>query len=110
MHDPSDSSSVPSATVGQLLTAAARRLPGDEARAEAERLLSHALGVGATWLYTHRDDVAPAERVAGFDRLLARRLAGEPVAYLIGHRGFWRFDLAVSPATLIPRPETERLV
>jgi len=98
------------ATVGQILAAAARRLPGDEARAEAERLLTHALGVGPTWLYTHRDDVPPATQVAGFERLLDRRLAGEPVAYLIGHRGFWRFDLAVTSATLIPRPETERLV
>jgi len=42
--------------------------------------------------------------------LLARRVAGEPVAYLLGHRGFWTLDLAVSPATLIPRPETELLV
>jgi release factor glutamine methyltransferase len=42
--------------------------------------------------------------------LMQRRLAGEPVAYLLGHRGFWTLDLAVSPATLIPRPETELLV
>lgn len=98
------------ATVGELLAAATRRLPGDEARAEAERLLTHALGVGPTWLYTHRDDVPPIARQAEFERLLERRLAGEPVAYLLGHRGFWRFDLAVTPATLIPRPETERLV
>jgi len=109
MHD-APRTNDPAATVGQLLAAAARRLPGDEARAEAERLLAHALGVGPTWLYTHRDDVPPAEKVAGFERLLDRRLAGEPIAYLIGHRGFWRFDLAVTPATLIPRPETERLV
>ena len=109
MHD-APRTNDPAATVGQLLAAAARRLPGDEPRAEAERLLAHALGVGPTWLYTHRDDVPPAEKVAGFERLLDRRLAGEPIAYLIGHRGFWRFDLAVTPATLIPRPETERLV
>jgi len=89
---------------------AARSLPGEEARVEAERLLAHALGVGATWLFTHRDDVPPAAQVAEFERLLARRLAGEPVAYVLGRRGFWRFDLAVTPATLIPRPETERLV
>jgi len=109
MHD-APRTNDPAATVGQLLAAAARRLPGDEARAEAERLLAHALGVGPTWLYTHRDDVPAAAQVAGFERLLERRLAGEPVAYLLGHRGFWRFDLAVTPATLIPRPETERLV
>jgi release factor glutamine methyltransferase len=48
--------------------------------------------------------------VARFDDLIERRRAGEPVAYLTGLRGFWRFDLAVSAATLIPRPETELLV
>jgi len=104
------SSPQPAATVGELLTAAARRLPGDEARAEADRLLAHALGVGPTWLYTHRDDVPAPDQVAVFQGLLERRVAGEPVAYLLGRRGFWRFDLAVTPATLIPRPETERLV
>jgi len=109
MHDAPRIDDEP-ATVGRLLTSAARRLPGDEARAEAERLLAHALGVGPTWLYTHRDDVLAPAQVTGFERLLERRLAGEPVAYLLGHRGFWRFDLAVTPATLIPRPETERLV
>ena len=113
MHDaphPSGASHVPTPTVGQILAAAARRLPGEEARAEAERLLAHALGVGPTWLYAHRDDVPRAEPLAEFDRLLERRLGGEPVAYLLGRRGFWRFDLEVTPATLIPRPETERLV
>ncbi|BDU15689.1 peptide chain release factor N(5)-glutamine methyltransferase [Lysobacter auxotrophicus] len=104
------SSPQPAATVGELLAAAARRLPGDEARAEADRLLAHALGVGPTWLYTHRDDVPAPDQVAAFQGLVDRRVAGEPVAYLLGRRGFWRFDLAVTPATLIPRPETERLV
>ena len=98
------------ATVGELLADATRRLPGDEARAEAERLLAHALGVGPTWLYMHRDDVPRREQAAVFDRLIERRLAGEPVAYLLGQRGFWQFDLQVTTATLIPRPETERLV
>lgn len=99
-----------SPTVRRLLTDAARRLPGDEARAEAERLLAHALGVGPTWLYLHGDDSPAADAAVEFGRLVERRIAGEPVAYLLGHRGFWRFDLQVSPATLIPRPETERLV
>jgi release factor glutamine methyltransferase len=99
-----------SASVAQLLATAAARLPGEEARAEAERLLGHALGVSATWLYSHGEDVPDPARVDAFEHLLARRLAGEPVAYLLGQRGFWRFDLQVTPATLIPRPETERLV
>lgn len=97
-------------SIRELLFDAARRMPGDEARAEAERLFAHVLGVGATWLFLHADEVPPAGAATTFMHLVERRIAGEPVAYLLGHRGFWSFDLRVSPATLIPRPETERLV
>ncbi|MGH8073891.1 MAG: peptide chain release factor N(5)-glutamine methyltransferase [Lysobacter sp.] len=79
--------------------------PGD-----AELLLAHVLGRPRSWLYAHGDDALDVATHARFEDLLARRRAGEPVAYLTGHRGFWRFDLQVSPATLIPRPETELLV
>lgn len=106
----SDSSHSGGQSVAALLADAARRLPGDEARAEAQLLLVHVLGVSPTWLYTHPEAVPAAGQVAEFERLLDRRLAGEPVAYLLGRRGFWRFDLRVTPATLIPRPETELLV
>jgi release factor glutamine methyltransferase len=62
------------------------------------------------WLYAHADDeLAPAHREV-FRGLQARRKAGEPVAYLTGQRGFWSLDLKVNADTLIPRPETERLV
>lgn len=98
------------ATVGALLAAAAHRLGGEDARAEAALLLADTLGVSQAWLYAHRDDAIDAPRARTFDALIERRAAGEPVAYLLGRRGFWRFDLQVSPATLIPRPETERLV
>ena len=78
--------------------------------ADAELLLAHVLGRSRGWLFAHGDDVlAPADETS-FQALLARREAGEPVAYLTGRRGFWRFDLEVTPATLIPRPETELLV
>lgn len=77
---------------------------------DAEWLLVRALGQGRTWLYAHGDDIADAALVDRFQALVARRAAGEPVAYLTGRRGFWRFDLTVTPATLIPRPETELLV
>jgi release factor glutamine methyltransferase len=78
--------------------------------ADAELLLAHALGRSRSWLYAHRDDpVGPAD-ADRFLALLARRAAGEPVAYLTGRRGFWSFDLRVTPDTLIPRPETELLV
>ncbi|HEY0333838.1 MAG TPA: peptide chain release factor N(5)-glutamine methyltransferase [Stenotrophomonas sp.] len=79
-------------------------------RADAEALLLHALGRDRAWLFAHGRDPAPAEVVEVFKALVERRAAGEPVAYLTGRRGFWTLDLEVTPATLIPRPETERLV
>ncbi|MGN7724378.1 peptide chain release factor N(5)-glutamine methyltransferase [Luteimonas sp. 22616] len=77
---------------------------------EAALLLAHVLGRSRGWLYAHGDAPVPAPDLARFEQLVARRAAGEPVAYLLGTRGFWRFDLAVTPDTLIPRPETELLV
>ena len=73
-------------------------------------LLLHLLDRPQAWLYAHGDAAVPAAAVAGFRALVARREAGEPVAYLLGRRGFWTLDLAVTPDTLIPRPETELLV
>ena len=77
---------------------------------DAQWLLVHALGKPRSWLYAHGDDIADEAVAARFEALVARRVAGEPVAYITGRRGFWRFDLAVTPATLIPRVETELLV
>ena len=77
---------------------------------DAQWLLVHALGKPRSWLYAHGDDIADAGLAARFEALVARRAAGEPVAYLTGRRGFWSLDLAVTPATLIPRVETELLV
>lgn len=99
-----------SPSVAGLLAEAAPRLNPEEGRAEAERLLAYILGVGLTWLYVHRDDPVSPGHAQAFEELVRRRIAGEPVAYLLGQRGFWHFDLRVTPATLIPRPETERLV
>lgn len=78
--------------------------------ADAALLLAHALGKPRSWLFAHADDLLGEADAARFDALLARRVAGEPVAYLTGSRGFWTLDLAVTPATLVPRPETELLV
>ena len=75
-------------------------------RVDAEWLLAHALDRPPGWLWAHAE-AAARER---FEALLSRRAAGEPVAYLSGTQGFWSLDLRVTPATLIPRPETERLV
>jgi release factor glutamine methyltransferase len=96
--------------VRDCLAAAALCLGGDEARLEAEVLLLHVLGKPRAWLYAHADDeLAQAQRDA-FDALIARRAAGEPVAYLTGSREFWSLDLSVTAATLMPRADTERLV
>lgn len=78
--------------------------------ADATLLMQHILGRGPAWLYAHGDAALAPEAEARFEALVARREAGEPVAYLLGRRGFWSLDLAVTPDTLIPRPETELLV
>jgi release factor glutamine methyltransferase len=77
---------------------------------DAELLLAHVLGQSRSWLFAHGDDLLDADAEEKFAALLQRRVAGEPAAYLTGRRGFWRFDLRVTPDTLIPRPETELLV
>ncbi|HEX7341480.1 MAG TPA: peptide chain release factor N(5)-glutamine methyltransferase [Rhodanobacteraceae bacterium] len=79
-------------------------------RREAEMLLLHVLGRERAWLFAHADAVPRKEACVRFDALVARRVAGEPVAYLTGTRGFWSLDLQVTTDTLIPRPETELLV
>jgi release factor glutamine methyltransferase len=79
-------------------------------RLEAEALLAHALGVNRAWFFAHADDELDPAREEGFQALVARRAAGEPVAYITGRRDFWSLPLEVTPATLIPRPETELLV
>ena len=97
-------------TVRGLLAVAAGSLDGDDAKRESELLLSHALGQDRAWLYAHADDALAAADAVRFHSLLVRRAAGEPVAYIVGHREFWSLDLAVTPDVLIPRPETELLI
>ncbi len=79
-------------------------------RAELLRLASFATGKSRESLLAHPDaDVAP-EAIARLERLIARRAAGEPMAYLLGHREFYGRDFAVDARVLIPRPETELLL
>lgn len=96
--------------VAELLREAAARLPGDDARHEAEQLLIHVLGVERAWLFAHATDTVDEDSRQRFELLLTRRAEGHPLAYLLGRRGFWTLDLQVNTATLIPRPETELLV
>ena len=81
-----------------------------EPRLEAEVLLAEALGKPRTYLFAHPDLLLPTPADEVFFRWLERRCAGEPIAYIRGHQEFWSLDLRVTPATLIPRPETELLV
>ncbi|PRY73473.1 peptide chain release factor N(5)-glutamine methyltransferase [Halomonas ventosae] len=100
-------------TLDALVARAARRLleaGSPSARLDAEVLLCHVLGVDRTWLYTWGDRQVPVFERARFEALLAARAAGQPVAYLTGEREFWGLRLSTSPHTLIPRPDTERLV
>lgn len=94
------------ATIAAALAAARVRIPLGDARL----LLGHLLGRDRAWLEAHRDDLLDAAVAVSFDALAARCQAGEPVAYLLGRKEFYGRDFAVSPAVLIPRPETELLV
>jgi release factor glutamine methyltransferase len=76
-------------------------------RAEAERLAMKALGVRWTDLWTRLDEEIDVEP---FERVLARRLDGEPVAYIEGSVPFWDMEIACGPGVLVPRAETETLV
>ncbi|MBI5862195.1 MAG: peptide chain release factor N(5)-glutamine methyltransferase [Rhodocyclales bacterium] len=94
------------ATIAEAFAATRGMLPASEARL----LLAHVMGKPAAWLLAHDEQTLPAETLAAFQALLQRRVAGEPVAYLLGRREFYGRDFSVSPAVLIPRPETELLV
>jgi len=82
----------------------------DEASLEAELLLTHALGLDRVHLYQRLRDELPPEREQSYHVLLERRLAHEPTAYIVGHKEFYGLDFQVTPAAIIPRPETETLV
>jgi release factor glutamine methyltransferase len=80
------------------------------ARTDADCLLQHVLEKDRAWLRAHDDEVLSHAQHEAFHAALRRRLAGEPVAYITGQRGFWTIDLQVTPDTLIPRPDTELIV
>lgn len=105
--------SAPLACIAELRRPASLRLAAaghDGAALEADLLLGAATGLERTQLIAWPETCLSAVQQQHFDRLMARRLAGEPISYLLGRREFWNLELRVSPATLIPRPETETLV
>ncbi|MCF5898922.1 peptide chain release factor N(5)-glutamine methyltransferase [Aeromonas veronii] len=86
-------------------------LAGEESpRADADVLLCHLLDCRRSYLMTWPERELDAAQQATLQGWLARRLNGEPIAHLVGEREFWSLPLKVSPATLIPRPDTEVLV
>lgn len=97
-------------TVAQQRLIQELALETNDAKFEAQLLLQTALKVNRAWLLAHEQDALPASITKDFDVLLTRRLAGEPVAYILGYREFYGLSLKVSPDTLIPRPDTETLV
>jgi release factor glutamine methyltransferase len=103
----------PAGTIGFFLCQAGQRLRGaaiEAPRLEARRLLAHVLNTSEEALLRDPRAPVPADQAQHFAALLARRVAHEPFAYLTGRVGFWTLDLEVSPATLIPRADSETLV
>ncbi len=98
-------------TVDEVLAAARPRFAAAALPArEAELLLGHVLDLDRAVLLSRGERVLAADEQQRFEQLVMRRLGGEPVAYLTGHRGFWSLDLEVDPGVLVPRPETELVV
>ncbi|MEC5321148.1 peptide chain release factor N(5)-glutamine methyltransferase [Brenneria populi subsp. brevivirga] len=93
-----------------LTSAAARIAAGESPKRDAEVLLGFVTGKARTFLLAFGETMLTDAQLRRLDALLTRRIAGEPIAYLTGEREFWSLPLAVSPATLIPRPDTECLV
>lgn len=99
-------------SLAAVLAATSERLReiSDAARLEAEILLARAIDMPRSYLFAHPEDTLDASALARLEAALARRMDGMPMAYITGVREFWSLELQVSPATLVPRPETELLV
>ena len=79
-------------------------------RLNAELLLGHSLNLSREGLYVRLQSQVDNEMKEVFEKLIKRRIAGEPLQYILGHQEFWSIDFKVDPSVLIPRPETELLV
>jgi len=98
--------------IGDALSAAADRLAGisESPRLDAELLLARAIDVTRAYLMAHPEDQLDPDAQVRYAAAIERRASGVPLAYITGLREFWSLELMVTPATLVPRPETERLV
>lgn len=105
-------------TLGSLLDRGARRLrasaagrgPAATPDLDAELLLAHVFGTSRARLRSHPEDTSTDAQRQRYLALIERRATGEPLAYIVGSRDFWSLRLTVTPAVLVPRPETELLV
>ncbi|MGH8529816.1 MAG: peptide chain release factor N(5)-glutamine methyltransferase [Nevskiales bacterium] len=99
-------------TLAEALSAAVERLRphSDSARLDAELLLAHCVQQPRSRLLSHGENKLADDALTRFQGLVTRREMGEPLAYLLKQREFWSLELEVTPAVLIPRPETETLV
>jgi len=93
-------------TIGECLGYARERLP----RLEADLLVSGSLGVPRSHLYAFEERTVDSSAGLRVTDWIDRRTRGEPVAYILGRRGFWGLDFEVTPDVLVPRPDTETLV
>ena len=104
---------MPSTTIGRALNSARERLQeagSPSASLDAQVILAHVLEVDRSWLFAHHEYTLSAEQANAYTDLIARRMAHEPVAYLIGRKEFYGLEFQVDHRVLIPRPETELLV
>ncbi|MCP5405441.1 MAG: peptide chain release factor N(5)-glutamine methyltransferase [Pseudomonadaceae bacterium] len=97
-------------TLAAVLADIGARLGASAAPQEGKALLAHVLGVAMPELALNGTAPFPVDRRDALESLLARRLAGEPLAYVLGYAPFWRHDWKVAPGVLIPRPDTEALL
>lgn len=97
-------------SVREAIAWAAQRVRATQPRLAAEVLLAHTLGVSRVYLLAHPERVLTDSEWETFAQLVARSAQGEPLFYLIGEREFYGMPFKVTPAVLIPRPETEHLV
>ena len=84
--------------------------PDNTSRLDAEVMLCKAAGINRTELFTHPETPLSISEIDTLSVMLSKRLAGMPVAYIVGHREFWSFELEVNEHVLSPRPDTETLV
>ena len=103
----------PAGSVGFLVDAAAKTFADagiDTPRLDARLLVAHGLGRDPGWLIGHPEAMPAPDEASRIEALIARRAAREPLAYITGEKEFWSLSFKVTPATLIPRPDSETLV